>query len=162
MTLNRKMTDIAVATSLSFALITGDVAAIAEPPQMEDPDAHERGGVGGNFEYLRHHERYDERRCYRGEYDEYGVTAHLHYAYEVHAEPEKDYACLQYLLRRELDAAFEQFGTAEERYHHAEHDGEHRASDHGNELAEEPRGTASTAHSATPGTVALSQSHIFA
>lgn len=35
--LKRKMTDIAVATSSSFALITGAVAAMAEPPQIEEP-----------------------------------------------------------------------------------------------------------------------------
>ena len=36
-TLNRKITDIEVATSLSLALITGAVAAIAEPPHIEEP-----------------------------------------------------------------------------------------------------------------------------
>ncbi len=36
-TLNRKMTEIACATSSSSARITGAVAAMAEPPQMEEP-----------------------------------------------------------------------------------------------------------------------------
>jgi hypothetical protein len=37
MKLNKKITEIACATSSSSALITGAVAAIAEPPQMEEP-----------------------------------------------------------------------------------------------------------------------------
>ena len=36
-TLNRNTTEMAWATSWSLALITGAVAAIAEPPQMDDP-----------------------------------------------------------------------------------------------------------------------------
>ena len=36
-TLNRKMTEMAWAISSSSASITGAVAAIAEPPQMEEP-----------------------------------------------------------------------------------------------------------------------------
>ena len=36
-TLNRKMTEMAWATSLSCALMTGAVAAMAEPPQMDEP-----------------------------------------------------------------------------------------------------------------------------
>ena len=36
-TLNRKMTEMACATSSSRALMTGAVAAMAEPPQMEEP-----------------------------------------------------------------------------------------------------------------------------
>ena len=36
-TLKKKITDMAWATSSSFASITGAVAAIAEPPQMEEP-----------------------------------------------------------------------------------------------------------------------------
>ena len=36
-TLNRKKTEMAWATSWSLALMTGAVAAIAEPPQMDDP-----------------------------------------------------------------------------------------------------------------------------
>ena len=35
--LNRKITEIACATSSSSASMTGAVAAIAEPPQIEDP-----------------------------------------------------------------------------------------------------------------------------
>ena len=35
--LKRKITEILLATSSSFALITGAVAAIAEPPQIDDP-----------------------------------------------------------------------------------------------------------------------------
>ena len=38
-TLNRKMTEMAWATCSSFALMTGAVAAMALPPQMEDPTA---------------------------------------------------------------------------------------------------------------------------
>ena len=37
MTLKRKMTEMACATSSSSALMTGAVAAMAEPPQMEEP-----------------------------------------------------------------------------------------------------------------------------
>lgn len=37
MTLKKKITEIACATSSSSASITGAVAAIAEPPQIEDP-----------------------------------------------------------------------------------------------------------------------------
>ena len=37
MTLNKKITEIEVATSESFALMTGAVAAIAEPPQIDEP-----------------------------------------------------------------------------------------------------------------------------
>ena len=37
MILNRKITEIACATSSSFASMTGAVAAIAEPPQIDDP-----------------------------------------------------------------------------------------------------------------------------
>ena len=37
MRLNKKIVEIANATSLSFAFITGLVAAIAEPPHMEFP-----------------------------------------------------------------------------------------------------------------------------
>ena len=36
-TLKKKITDMAWATSSSSALITGAVAAMAEPPQMEEP-----------------------------------------------------------------------------------------------------------------------------
>ena len=36
-TLKKKMTEIAWATSSSSASITGAVAAMAEPPQIEDP-----------------------------------------------------------------------------------------------------------------------------
>ena len=36
-TLNRKMTEMAWATSSSLALMTGAVAAMAEPPQMDEP-----------------------------------------------------------------------------------------------------------------------------
>ncbi|MPM77040.1 hypothetical protein SDC9_124039 [bioreactor metagenome] len=36
-TLNKKMVEMACATSSSLALITGAVAAMAEPPQMEVP-----------------------------------------------------------------------------------------------------------------------------
>ena len=36
-TLKKKMTEIACATSSSFASITGAVAATAEPPQIEEP-----------------------------------------------------------------------------------------------------------------------------
>ena len=36
-TLKKKITDMAWATSSSSASITGAVAAIAEPPQMEEP-----------------------------------------------------------------------------------------------------------------------------
>jgi len=35
--LKKKITEIACATSSSSASMTGAVAAIAEPPQMEDP-----------------------------------------------------------------------------------------------------------------------------
>ena len=35
--LNRKITEIACATSSSSASITGAVAAIAEPPQIDEP-----------------------------------------------------------------------------------------------------------------------------
>lgn len=37
MMLNKNITEIEVATSSSFALITGAVAAIAEPPQIDEP-----------------------------------------------------------------------------------------------------------------------------
>ncbi len=37
MRLKKNITEIACATSTSSASITGAVAAIAEPPQMEDP-----------------------------------------------------------------------------------------------------------------------------
>lgn len=39
--LNKKITDIACATSSSSASITGAVAAIADPPQIEDPTPNE-------------------------------------------------------------------------------------------------------------------------
>ena len=37
--LKKKITEIAVAMDSSLALITGAVAAIAEPPQIDDPQA---------------------------------------------------------------------------------------------------------------------------
>ena len=40
-TLKKKMTEIAWATSSSFASMTGAVAAMAEPPQMEEPTPHQ-------------------------------------------------------------------------------------------------------------------------
>ena len=53
MTLNRKMTEMAWAISSSSAPITGAVAAMAEPPQMEDPTPTSTEILLGIFIHLR-------------------------------------------------------------------------------------------------------------
>ena len=52
-TLKKKITEIACATSVSSASMTGAVAAIAEPPQMEEPTPTRIDVLEGTFSTLR-------------------------------------------------------------------------------------------------------------
>ena len=53
MTLKKKITEIACATSVSSASMTGAVAAIAEPPQIEEPTPTKIEVLEGTFSTLR-------------------------------------------------------------------------------------------------------------
>lgn len=50
--LKRKITEILLATSSSLALITGAVAAIAEPPQIDEPTPTKVAVLTSNFNHF--------------------------------------------------------------------------------------------------------------
>ncbi len=77
MTLKKKITEIACATSVSSASMTGAVAAIADPPQMEEPTPTRIEVLEGTFMILRSRPRDDQGSTDRTYDDREGLLSGL-------------------------------------------------------------------------------------
>ena len=140
-TLNRKMTEMAWATSLSCALMTGAVAAMAKPPQMDEPTPMSVEISEGMRSTLCSKKRCDERGGDGGADDGQRHHAHLGDLREVQPEAQQHDGSLQHLLAAERDAGLHAAARGllpEHGDSHAGQDGEHGRADDGEPLSDEP------------------------
>ena len=140
-TLKRKITLMAWAISSSSASITGAVAAMAEPPQMEDPTPMSVEILLGMLSVRQSAYETMQRGGNGREDDGKRRQAHPRDLGEVEAEAQQDDRPLKHLLGRELDAGGKRvalLGRHQQGEHHADEDGEDRAPNDLEPLAQKP------------------------
>ena len=162
MTLNRKITEIACAISSSSAPMTGAVAAIAEPPQMDEPTPTSVEMLDGTFIAL--HSTNDTISEVLMVETMIGSDCAPTFAIsgQVKTEAEQDNRVLQHLFRCKTDARLH-LGLVlpEQREHHADQDGEYRSADNRHRLSQQPRRNRNAQAQQQSGTVFLDKIHCF-
>ena len=140
-TLNRKMTEMDCATSSSDASMTGAVAAMALPPQIEEPTPTRIALYGAQSQRFIQDECDDQRGGDGGDDDGQGLFPFRQDLGQVHAEAEEDDGCLQDLFGCIVDAGREGLlFCQDEGDDHPRQDGEDRPADDRDGLPGKPGG----------------------